>query len=74
MLKKRIEDSGPEDGVGVDIQGEVEGLAIVGNEIVETRGPQRRIGIRVGAKARDIRLADNHIRGCAVEVADLRRP
>ena len=73
LLQNRIEDSGPEDGVAVDIQGEVEELAIVGNEIVETRGSQRRIGIRVGAKARDIRLADNRIRGCAVEVADLRK-
>ena len=49
------------------------GWSISGNEIVETRGPQRRIGIRVGAKARDIRLADNRIRGCATEVADLRK-
>ncbi len=73
LLHNRIEDSGPEDGVAVDIQGEVEGLAIEGNEIVETRGPQRRIGIRVGDKTRDIRLADNRIRGCAVEVADLRK-
>jgi hypothetical protein len=40
---------------------------------VETRGPQRRIGIRIGLKARDIQLADNRIRGCATEVADLRR-
>jgi hypothetical protein len=73
LLKNHIEDSGPEDGVAVDVQGEVEGLVISGNEIVETRGPQRRIGIRVGAKARDIHLADNHVRGCATEVADLRK-
>ena len=73
LLRNRIEDSGPDDGVAVDVQGEVEGLVIAGNEIVETRGPRRRIGIRVGAKARDIQLADNRIRGCAVEVADLRR-
>jgi hypothetical protein len=72
LLRNRIEDSGPDDGVAVDVQGEVEGLLISGNEIVETRGPQRRIGIRLGAKARDIQLADNRIRGCATEVADLR--
>ena len=50
LLRNRIEDSGPDDGVAVDVQGEVEGLVISGNEIVETRGPQRRIGIRVGAQ------------------------
>ena len=73
LLRNRIQDSGPDDGVAVDVQGEVEGLTISGNEIAETRGPQRRIGIRIGAKARDIQLADNRIRGCAVEVADLRK-
>ena len=73
LLKNRIEDSGPDDGVAVDVQGEVEELVISGNEIVESRGPKRRVGIRVGAKARDIRLADNRIRGCATDVADLRK-
>jgi hypothetical protein len=73
LLGNHVEDSGPEDGVAVEVQGEVEGLVISGNEIVETRGPGRRVGIRVGAKARDIRLADNRVRGCAIEVADLRK-
>jgi parallel beta-helix repeat protein len=73
LLHNRIHDSGPDDGVAVDVQGEVEGLVISGNEIVETRGPQRRIGIRIAQQARDIRLADNRVRGCAVEVADLRK-
>ena len=66
LLRNRIEDSGPDDGVAVDVQGEVEGLVIAGNEIVEIRGPRRRIGIRVGTKARDIQLADNRIRGCTL--------
>jgi hypothetical protein len=33
-----------------------------------------RIGIRLGPDTRDIKLADNRIEGCAVNVSDLRIP
>jgi hypothetical protein len=72
LEQNRIEDSGPADGVGVEIQGESEGNTVARNEIIETRGPAKRIGIRIGPKTRDLHLAGNQIRGCAVEVADLR--
>lgn len=74
LVRNRIEDSGPEDGVAVDIQGETEGVAIAENQIAETRGPEKRVGIRIGADAGDIRLADNKITGVATPVADLRKP
>lgn len=68
----RIEDTGKEDGVAIDVQGPTEEIAIVGNDLVETRGPAQRIAIRVGPETRDVRLADNHVQGFAVPIADLR--
>jgi hypothetical protein len=70
----RIFDSGPEDGVAVDVQGATEGTVISGNEVRETRQPAHRVGVRLGAQTRDVRLADNRIEGFAVAVADLRKP
>ena len=72
LEQNHVEDSGPEDGIAVDVQGETESVTISGNRIVETRSPAKRIGVRLGAETRDIRLADNQITGFATPVADLR--
>ena len=69
-----IEDSGPNDGVAIDVQGPTEEVTIAGNELVETRAPAKRVGIRLGPQTRDIRLADNRIHGFATAIADLRGP
>jgi hypothetical protein len=58
--------------VAIEVQGETEGVTIAGNEIVESRGQAKRIGIRISEKTHNIRLVDNRIRGCAREVVDLR--
>ncbi len=71
--QNRILDSGPDDGVGVDVQGETESIAIARNEIRETRAPMARIGVRVGKQAGDVDLADNRIEGYAVAISDLRQ-
>ena len=71
LQKNLIEDSGPEDGIGVDVQGETESVTIAENQIVETRSPEKRIGIRLGAGTRDIRLSDNRITGVATPIVDL---
>ena len=71
LQKNLIEDSGPEDGIGVDVQGETEGATIAENQVVETRSPEKRIGIRLGAQTRDIRLKDNSITGVATPIVDL---
>src|SRR6266568_1757847 len=70
--RNRIVDSGGEQGVAIDINGETEAVTIVRNEILETRKPLSRIGIRVGAETKDIRCEDNRIEGFATEIADLR--
>jgi hypothetical protein len=73
LENNRILDSGPEDGIGIDIQGETESITLLRNELRESRRPASRVGIRIGAKARDIRLTDNRTEGFAVPVADLRK-
>lgn len=72
LKANRIEESGPEEGVAIDVQGETEGVTITGNRLAETRGPAKRTGIRLGPETRDIHLADNHFQGFATEIADLR--
>lgn len=73
LEKNRIVDSGPEDGIAVDVRGQSEGVVIGHNEIRETRGPARRIGIRIGADTKAIQLIDNRIEGFAETIKDLRR-
>jgi hypothetical protein len=47
-------------------------VSIARNRISETRGPGKRVGIRLGKATRDIELIDNQVKGVAVEV-DRRR-
>ena len=63
LERNRILDSGGQRGVGVDVQGQTEQVAIAGNEIRETRQPLERIGIRVGKDTRQITLSNNRIEG-----------
>jgi len=67
----RIVDNGAEDSAAVDIQGQANGNTLAGNAIRETRAAASRIGIRVGASAKDNSLIDNTIEGFAVAVQDL---
>jgi parallel beta-helix repeat protein len=69
----RIIDSGPEDGVAVDIQGVTAGNVLVGNTINETRGPASRIGIRIGKEAGENRLENNEVTGFGSAMQDLRK-
>ena len=72
LEKNRIVDSGPENGVAIDVQGLTEQVTIAGNEIRETRAPMSRIGIRLGKETSAIKLADNRFSGLMREVEDLR--
>lgn len=74
LENNRVVDSGPDDGIAVDVQGETEAITIAKNELRETRKPMARVGVRLGAKTRDIQLTDNRLEGFAVPIADLRRP
>ena len=69
----RVHDSGAETGIAIDVQGETESITLVNNQLRETRQPMRRVGVRLGAGTRDIRLTDNRIEGFAMAVEDLRK-
>jgi hypothetical protein len=73
LESNRIIDSGPKDGIAIDIQGETEAITLAGNQLRETRQPMARVGIRIGGQARDVRLVQNHIEGFATPIADLRK-
>lgn len=68
----RIVNSGPADGVAIDVQGETEAIMLAKNDIRETREPAQRVGIRIGAKTRDVALQQNLIEGFSTAVQDLR--
>jgi hypothetical protein len=70
--RNRVVDSGPDDGVAIDVKGQTEQVTLARNEVRETREPKSRIGIRIGPKAKDIALAGNRIEGFSREVSDLR--
>lgn len=67
-----IQDSGNEEGIGIDIQGVTDGVGLEANQILETRGPARRIGIRIGQKATKVQLGENRIEGFSNDLVDLR--
>ena len=68
-----ILDSGGATGIGVDVQGQVETVMIARNKIRETRQPMKRIGVRIGARTKDVKLVENKIEGFAVDISDLRK-
>eukprot|EP00913_Durusdinium_trenchii_P013360 g12541.t1 len=72
LENNRIINSGPNTGIGVDVQGETESVTIRGNEIRESRKPMQRIGVRIGPKTKDIKLTGNRISGLSSDVAFLR--
>ncbi len=72
LENNRILNSGDENGVAIDIQGQTKETVIVGNEIRETREPKNRTGIRIAKEAGDVELAENTIEGFATALGDLR--
>lgn len=70
--KNIIENSGDENGIAIDIQGNTKDVRIIDNEIRETRASKKRIGIRIAAEAGKIELTGNKLNGFAQSIADLR--
>lgn len=73
LERNRIVDSGPDKGVGIDVQGETEAITLAANDLRETRRPMDRVGIRIGARAGAITMTANKIEGFATPVADMRK-
>jgi hypothetical protein len=73
LESNRITNTGAENGVAIDVQGEVGALAFRGNVLRETRGPASRVGIRIGPRVGEVEMKDNRIEGFATDVADGRK-
>jgi hypothetical protein len=73
LENNRVLDSGGEEGIAIDVQGETEALVFVHNELRESRGPAKRTGVRLGPKTGAITLEENQIEGFAVQMSDLRK-
>ena len=57
--KNVVENSGPLDGIAIDVQGGTEQITLRRNTIRETREAAQRIGIRLGKETKEISLVDN---------------
>lgn len=73
LENNRIENSGGDAGIAIDIQGKTRDIRLVSNEIIESRKPMQRIGIRIGAEAGKVDLSKNQITGFSQDVMDLRK-
>ena len=71
LEKNRIVDSGGGEGVAVDVQGRTRDVTLDGNQIRETRKPMKRIGVRIGKQARDVKLQENKFEGFQRDVVAL---
>jgi len=70
----KIVDSGTTNGVAIDVQGATEAVALADNEIIETRDPAARIGVRLGTDTRAILVSSNRISGFATAVKQMTEP
>ena len=69
-----IRDNGfVEEGVGIDIRGEIYDIEIRQNRIEDSGEGRQRIGVRIGAAAHRAQIEDNTFTGIGIEVEDLRK-
>ncbi|WP_397571606.1 right-handed parallel beta-helix repeat-containing protein [Schlesneria sp. T3-172] len=63
-----VENTGPADGIAIDVQGGTEQVTLRENQILETRAAAQRIGIKLGKETKEIKLVDNHFSGFSQNV------
>lgn len=64
----RIVDNGGENGAAIDIQGVTAGNRFIRNQFEETRGPARRVAIRLGPQVGEQHFERNRFRGFYREI------
>lgn len=72
VVENQIENSGPDTGIAIDVQGEVDQVTFERNELRETRSSAERTAIKLGPKTGRINLVSNRLEGFAVDLVDLR--
>jgi nitrous oxidase accessory protein NosD len=72
LVNNRILDSGPADGIAVDVQGATQDVTLSDNLIRETRGPAKRIGVRLGKDTRAIKVEGNTIEGVSADIVRMK--
>jgi parallel beta-helix repeat protein len=71
LVQNRLIDNGGAKGAAIDIQGATEAVVLLDNEIIETRPPAERIGVRLGRDTRAIQLKGNRFEGLAKDVVQM---
>lgn len=66
--QNQIENSGPADGVAIDVQGGTEQVILSHNIIRETREAAQRIGIKLGKETKEIKVVENTFAGLKQDV------
>ena len=61
--QNQIENSGPADGIAIDVQGGTEQVTVRHNSLRETRDAAQRIGIRLGKETKEIKVIENTFAG-----------
>ncbi|MBD3673665.1 MAG: right-handed parallel beta-helix repeat-containing protein, partial [Planctomycetaceae bacterium] len=67
-----IENSGDENGIAIDVQGNTKDIHLIGNRLVESRAPMQRVGIRIAENAGAVEMKENQLEGFSQDVQDLR--
>ncbi|MEQ1829423.1 MAG: right-handed parallel beta-helix repeat-containing protein [Pirellula sp.] len=72
LIENEIINSGGEDGIAIDVQGQAKDLEIRGNKVTETRAKANRIGLRIGPQVGKVDSQQNQFAGLARDVVDER--
>ncbi|MGD9648937.1 MAG: right-handed parallel beta-helix repeat-containing protein [Pirellulales bacterium] len=72
VVENEIENSGPPDGIAIDVQGEVDLVTLIRNTLRETRSPAERVAIKLGPATGRIEMVANRPSGFAEDLVDLR--
>ncbi len=68
-----IRDNGSkEQGIGIDVQGKTQDIAVNNTRFENAAGKNQNIGIRIGQEAKRIMLQGNTFENCPVQIKDLR--
>ena len=72
VVNNRVVNSGDASGVAIDITGQTKDVQILQNEIIESRAPLKRVGVRIGKQAGKVTLNENRIQGFSMPMVDNR--